>query len=84
MNLEFISNYINNKLNQNENIIIITFYDLRVKNNLSIEDTQTMLELIKTRLENLEYETYKTGDTYTYKGNIKKVEQNELFVAIKK
>lgn len=32
MTLEFIDNYINKKLDENEEILTFTFYELRVKN----------------------------------------------------
>lgn len=35
MTLEFIDNSINKKLRNNENIIVYTFFELRVKENLS-------------------------------------------------
>ena len=35
MNLEYITDYMNRKLSQNENFISLTFYELRMKENLS-------------------------------------------------
>lgn len=35
MDLQFVDNYINKKLEENENYIRYTFYELRIKNNLS-------------------------------------------------
>ena len=35
MNIEFVVNYISNKLKENKNYIRYTFYELRVKNNVS-------------------------------------------------
>ena len=35
MTLQFINDYIEQKINENEEYIRITFYDLRVKHNLS-------------------------------------------------
>ena len=38
MTTEFVTNYIDKKLNENDNFIRYTFYELRVKNNLSEEE----------------------------------------------
>lgn len=35
MTTDFVTNYIDKKLNENESFIRYTFYELRVKNNLS-------------------------------------------------
>ena len=37
MNLQFVNDYIERKLAENENYIRYTFYELRIKNNLSEE-----------------------------------------------
>ena len=37
MDLQFVDNYINKKLEENENYIRYTFYELRIKNNLFIK-----------------------------------------------
>lgn len=83
MTMQEITNYLDNKINSNENIVIITFYEVRIKFNLSEEETQEFLRLCKTRLENLGYQTYFTGTRYEYKGITKEVQSNELMVAIK-
>lgn len=83
MTLEFIDNYLNEKIAENEDIIIYTFYELRIKNNLSEEDIYKFLELNKIRLENLGYKTYFVGEKFKYDGIDKTVQDNELMVAIK-
>lgn len=83
MTLEFVDNYINQKINANEQYIRFTFYELRVKHNLTEEETDKFLELAKNKFENTQYEVYFIGDTYEYQGEVKEVEQNELIVAIK-
>ncbi len=55
MTLDFVTDYINRKIIENENIIRYTFYELRVKNNMSEEDVDRFLELNKTYLENIIY-----------------------------
>ena len=83
MTMQEITNYLDNKINSNEDIVIITFYEVRIKFNLSEGETQEFLRLCKTRLENLGYLTYFTGVKYEYQGVKKEVQSNELMVAIK-
>ena len=45
MDLQFVDNYINKKLEENENYIRYTFYELRIKNNLSEEEVDKFLAL---------------------------------------
>lgn len=83
MTLEFIDNYINKKLDENEEILIFTFYELRVKSNLSEYDVNRFLELAKIRLENIGYRVYFTGTEFVYENVTRIVNDNELMVAIK-
>lgn len=83
MTMQEITQYLDNKIDKNENLVIITFYEVRIKFDLSEEETQEFLRLCKTRLENLGYEVYFTGAKYRYQGESKIVQSNELMVAIK-
>ena len=83
MTLGFIDDYINKKLDENEEILIFTFYELRVKSNLSEYDVNRFLELAKVRLENIGYRIYFTGTEFVYKKATRIVNDNELMVAIK-
>ena len=84
MTLEFVDNYLNAKLAQNREIIKFSFYEVRMKLNLSEEDSITLLRLISQKLMNTGYLVYKTGEEYTYKGKTFKIQENELLVAILK
>ncbi len=84
MNLNFIDTFINRKISENEEYIVYSFYEVRVKENLTEEETCKLLELSKIRFENIGYNVYFTNDEYIYKGEIKKVQSNELLIAIKK
>ncbi len=84
MTLEFIDNYLNSKLAENKEIIRFSFYEVRMKLNLSEEDSIIFLQLIAQKLMNTGYLVYKTGETYTYKGKTQEILDNELLVAIKK
>lgn len=81
--LEFIDKYINSKINANEEIIKYTFYELRVKSDLTEEETEEFLKFTKIKLENLQYNVFFTGEKYIYKGEEKTVQDNELMVATK-
>ena len=82
MNLQEIDLYVKNKLKQNRNCVIFTFYELRVKLNLSSEQMYNFLHLVSTKLENNNYKIYRTGQEYFYREKLK-VEDNQLLVAIK-
>ena len=83
MSMQEITEFLDNKIEKNENILEITFFEVRVKMNLSEEQTQEFLKLCKTRLENLGNQVYFTGAKYTYGGRKKVVESNDLMIAIK-
>ena len=83
MTTQFVENLINEKMIINENEIVFTFYELRVKHNLSEEQVDEFLALCKTRLENLDYKVYFTGTKFTSKEQKRIVKDNELLVAIK-
>ncbi len=84
MTLEFVDNYLNSKLAQNKEIIRFSFYEVRMKLNLSEEDSILFLQLIAQKLMNTGYLVYKTGEEYTYNGQKYTIQDNELLVAIKK
>ena len=74
---------LDSKMAENENFIRFTFYELRVKNNLSEEDTNEFLRLAMTYLENKGYEVYIGNARYTYKNANQNVQPNELLIAFK-
>ena len=82
---DFIINYINNKLKESkdENFIRYTFYELRVKNNLTEKDIDKFLEINKNYFENNGYNVYFTGAKFTYKTAKITVQDNELMIATK-
>lgn len=78
-----IEKTLNNKFTKDTNFIKYTFYELRVKLNLSEEELYHFLRLIKIKLENLGYKVYFTGDKYVINERNKQVKENELLIAIK-
>ena len=82
-NLEYITEYINRKIAKNEKIIIIKYYELKVKEGLTDEQIQYFADKSKIRLFNLGYTIYEEGDSYYYDGKMNLIENNILYVAIK-
>ena len=74
---------IEDKITLNENFIRFTYYELRVKNNLSEEDTNIFLKLCRTYLENKDYEVYVGNARYSYNNANQNVQPNELLIAFK-
>lgn len=84
MNLKFIDDNINDKLVKDENYVRITYYELRVKNNLSEEETEQFLNLAKIKLNNIGYDVFFTKEKYRYNNANMTVQPNELLIATKK
>ena len=51
MTEDIVTKYLEGKIKKNENYIVITFFELRVKSNFSEEETKKFLEIAKTKLE---------------------------------
>ena len=64
---DYVGQYVEYKLLENEEEIRITFYELRVKENLTEKETKEFLQLCKNKLENMKYNVYFTGETFRYK-----------------
>ncbi len=71
------------KLEQNENFVRYSFYEVNVKYNLSEDDKQLFLKLLKTKLENNNYQVYLEGQQFEYNNSKMKVQDNETLIAIK-
>ena len=54
------------KIIKDPNYIRYTFYELRIKYNLSEEETNRFLYLIRTKLQNENYKVYFTGSKFEY------------------
>lgn len=83
MTTQFVTEYLDKKIEKNENYIVATFYDLKVHHNLSDDELEVFLQLAQTKLVNMGYLVYFTGAKYNYKNENKIVESNEILVAIK-
>ena len=83
MTLEELDRDINNKISQNDEFVRYTYFELKVRQNLTEEEIDEVLRLARNKFENLGYKVYFTGAKYNYKGEEKVVESNEYLVAIK-
>jgi len=83
MTLENKKESTDKKISENKNYIKYTFYELRVKENLSEEEMYYFISLASTRLKNLGYSVYRTGQKYFYDYKEQYVKENELLIAIK-
>ena len=83
MTMQEITEYLDDKIGKNQNEIIITFYEIRVKMNLSEEDTDYLLKIYTARLQNLGYKVYRTGERFVYAEANRTVQSNQLMIAIK-
>lgn len=81
--IEIINKTLEEKLNKNLNYIRYSFYELRIKYNLSEDEIDRFLQLIRTKLENINYRVYFTNAKYEYNGIKYTVKENELMIAIK-
>ena len=83
MNMQFVNDYIQKKLLENENYIRYTIYELRIKSNLSEDEVDKFLELNKNYLEKKGFQVFFTGAKFTYENANRTVQPNELMIAIK-
>lgn len=83
MEEDYVNKYIRKKITEQDEFLKFSFYELRIKENLSNEETDDFLEMAKFKLENMGYDVYFSGSKYTYKGIRQTVEDNELMIAIK-
>ena len=81
----FIIKYNDKKLkeSEDENYIRYTFYELRIKNNLTEEEIDRFLKINKDYFENKGYNVFFTGAKFTYRDVNLIVKDNELMIAIK-
>ena len=80
--INLIETTLNEKKLQDINYIRYTFYELKVKYNLTDEELDRFLILIRAKLENESYKVYFTDEKYTYGNAYRKVQSNEILIAI--
>lgn len=80
---KFIFDYIALKEQENTEFIRYSYYELKIKSNLSDEEIDRFLKVNRDYFENHNYRVYFTGARYEYKGGFQNVQPNELMIAIK-
>lgn len=81
--LNSIDEYLAKKIELNREYVVFTFFELRVKENLSQKEILSFLHTISEKLLKLGYSVFRTNHNYYYNGESRKVKENELLVAIK-
>ena len=81
--INLIESTLTEKIYQNINYIRYTFYELKVKYNLSEQELDRFLILIRTKLENENYKVYFTDAKFIYENANRTVQPNEILIAIK-
>ena len=71
------------KILNEKNKIVYTFYELRIKRNMAEEEIEEFLRISKIKFENMGYKVYYTGQHYMFECIEKIVQSNELMVAVK-
>ena len=81
----FIIDFINmkEKERQNKNYIEYSYYELKIKANLSEKQIDEVLRVSRNYFENHNYKVYFTGALYEYKGEFQNVPTNKLMIAFK-
>ena len=80
---KFTINLIETKENENEDYIRYSYYELKVKYNLTEEEIDEVLRVSRNSFENKGYKVYFTNAEFEYKNVKRKVETNEYMVAFK-
>lgn len=77
----YVEKYVDDKLKQNENYLRYSYYELKVRENLSDEGIERFLKCSRSILEGMNYNVYFTGDKFEYDRANRVVEFNELLIA---
>ena len=83
MTLLEIDEDIQRKISKNEKYVRYSYFELRVKHNLSEDDAITFVKLAKNKLENMDYRVYLKGERFIFEDANRLVEENEYLIAIK-
>lgn len=71
------------KMEQDENYIRYSFYEVNVKFHLNENERKLFLKLLKTKLINNKYKVYLEGQKFEYNNADMMVQDNETLIAIK-
>ena len=76
--------YIESKLKDNPEDIRFTFFELRVKMNKNEQEAKVLLNIAQNKLENIGYQCFLEGERFEFRNAYRRVQPNELMIAIKK
>lgn len=79
----FTINFIEAKEKENENYIRYSYYELKIKHNLDEKQIDVVLSISRDYFENKGYQVYFTNAEFEYQNARRKVESNELMIAIR-
>ena len=79
----FTISLIKSKEKENEDYIRYSYYELKVKDNLSEEEIDEVLRISRDYFENKGYKVYFTNAEFEYQYAKRKVEINEYLIAFK-
>lgn len=80
---KFTIRLIESKEKENENYIRYSYYELKVKDNLSEKEIDEVLRISRYYFENKNYKVYFTNAEFEYQNARRKVESNEYMIAFK-
>lgn len=80
---EFTQKFIKDKITLNPRIIRYSYYEIKVKLNLSDEVIDRFLKCSKIILEELNYKVFFTGTRFKFENADRIVETNEYMISIK-
>ena len=80
---KFTIQLIESKEKENENYIRYSYYELKIKDNLSESEIDEVLKISRDYLENKGYKVYFTNAEFEYQNSKRKVEINEYMIAFK-
>lgn len=78
----FTINLIASKEKEDKNYIRYSYYELKVKHNLNEKEIDEVLRISRDYFENKGYKVYFTNADFEYQNARRKVESNELMIAI--
>lgn len=81
--INLIETTLSEKLEQNENFIRYSFYEVNVKYSLKEDERKLFIKLLKTKLVNNRYRVYLQGQKFEYNNANMTVQDNETLIAIK-
>lgn len=81
--ISIIDELIEEKLTIDDNFLRFTFFEVRVKKGVKEDEEKEFIQLAGIKLTNMGYKVYFQDQEFIYKETRRKVQINELIIAIK-